>query len=225
MVKNLVKIVLPFFLGLLCAQNIYSQKFQHSILGGANLPLGAPEKFITGVTIKYEFEFAFNNYFSLGISPFLNIVNYNVTTYDKVGTTVSQEKEMEISSGIPSLTFYPKICIPISDGLTIFATYGLSGYTSSSRAFLTKTNYQTSDVVTKSYKSNSKIILGMDASIGLQIDCTDNFDLISKLSWYSADVGHSINDINFNSDWPSINVKSSLISFSVGLAFPVFHKK
>jgi len=224
MFKNLVRIVLPFFLGFFCVQNIYPQKFQHSILGGANMPLGAPEKFIPGVTIKYEFELALNNYFTVGISPFFNIVNYNVTTYDKVGTIVSEEKEMVISSGIPSLTFYPKICIPISDGLTIFATYGLSGYTSSSRAFLTITKYQTGDVVTKSYKSNSKIILGMDASIGLQIYCTDNFDLISKLSWYSADVGHSINNLNFNSDWPGISVKSSIISFTVGLAFPVFHK-
>ena len=212
-------------LGFLNIKNGYSQKFQHSILGGVNLAFEEPEVFNPGVTIEYQFEIVLSNHFSFGISPYLNIVNYNTSTYDKIGTTVTIEKEMEISSGIPSICVYPKVTFPLNDNLNLFVTTGLNGYSSFSMAFLTTTNYQSGEVVTKSYKENSKIRLGFDASIGLQIYLTDKFDLITKLSWYSADVRHSINSLNFNGDWPNINVKSSIISFSAGLAFPIFQKK
>lgn len=212
-------------LGFLNIKNGYSQKFQHSILGGVNLAFEEPEVFNPGVTIEYQFEIVLSNHFSFGISPYLNIVNYNTSTYDKIGTTVTIEKEMEISSGIPSICVYPKVTFPLNDNLNLFVTTGLNGYSSFSSAFLTTTSYQSGEVVTKSYKDDSKIRLGFDASIGLQIYLTDKFDLITKLSWYSADVGQSINSLNFNGDLPSINVKSSILSFSAGLAFPIFQKK
>ena len=212
-------------LGFLNIKNGYSQKFQHSILGGVNLAFEEPEVFNPGVNIEYQFEIVLSNHFSFGISPYLNIVNYNTSTYDKIGTTVTIEKEMEISSGIPSICVYPKVTFPLNDNLNLFVTTGLNGYSSFSSAFLTTTSYQSGEVVTKSYKDDSKIRLGFDASIGLQIYLTDKFDLITKLSWYSADVGQSINSLNFNGDLPSINVKSSILSFSAGLAFPIFQKK
>jgi len=222
---KLVKFGLPLFLGFFCAQNSYSQRIQHSILGGVNIAFEEPEEFNPGVTVEYQFEIVLSKNFSFGISPYINIVNYNASTYDKIGTTVTMEKEMEISSGIPSICVYPKVIFPLNDNLTLFVTTGLNGYSSSSRAFLTTTNFQSGEVVTKSYKDNSKIRLGFDASIGLQIYLTDKFDLITKLSWYSADVGQSINSLNFNGDWPIINVKSSILSFSAGLVFPIFQKK
>jgi len=225
MYRKFLAISFPIILGLLNFQNTYSQKFQHSILGGVNLAFEEPEVFNPGVTIEYQFEFLLSKHFSIGISPYINIVNYLASTYDKIGTTVTLEKEMEISSGIPSICLYPKFTFPINDNLNLFVTTGLSGYSSFSNAFLTTTNYQSGEVVTKSYKDNSKIKFGFDASIGLQIYLTDKFDLITKLSWYSADVGQSINSLNFNGDLPSINVKSSILSFSAGLAFPIFQKK
>lgn len=222
---KLVKFGLPLFLGFFCGQNSYSQKFQHSILGGVNLAFEEPAVFNPGVAVEYQFEIVLSKNFSFGISPYINIVNYNASTYDKIGTTVTMEKELEISSGIPSICVYPKVIFPLNDNLILFVTTGLNGYSSFSSAFLTTTNYQSGEVATKSYKDNSKIRLGFDASIGLQIYLTDKFDLITKLSWYSADVGQSINTINFNGDWPNINAKSSILSFSAGLAFPIFQKK
>ena len=222
---KLVKFSLPLFLGFFCTQNSYSQKIQHSILGGVNIAFEEPEVFNPGVTIEYQFEIFLSKHFSFGISPYLNIVNYNASNYDIIGTTVTIEKEMEISSGIPSICVYPKVTFPLNDNINLFITTGLNGYSSFSMAFLTTTNYQSGEVVTKSYKENSKIRLGFDASIGLQIYLTEKFDLITKLSWYSADVSHSINSINFNGDWPNINVKSSILSFSTGLTFPLFQKK
>ncbi|MBK7627310.1 MAG: hypothetical protein IPJ16_08990 [Bacteroidales bacterium] len=225
MYRKFLAISFPIILGLLNFQNTYSQKFQHSILGGVNLAFEEPEVFNPGVTVEYQFEILVSKHFSFGISPYINIVNYHASTFDKIGTTVTMEKEMEISSGIPSISFYPKVSFPLNDNLNLFITTGLNGYSSFSSAFLTTTNYQSGEVVTKSYKDNSKIKLGFDASMGLQIYLTDKFDLITKLSWYSADVGQSINSLNFNGDWPSINVKSSILSFSAGLAFPIFQKK
>ena len=223
MKSGFAKTLFLFLLGFLCVQNSYSQKFQHSIHGGANLPIAGYD-FKAGVTLKYEFEFALNKYFALGISPTFNIVFYNTSTYDFVGTTVSLEKEMDIASGVPSLTLYPKIYIPISDELSLFASYGISGYSSSSTAHLTTVDYLTSEVDIKRYKSGSMIRLGIDASVGLLLDYSDKFDLIGKLSWSSADVGHSMNSLEFNGDWPGLNFKSSIISATVGIAFPLFYK-
>jgi hypothetical protein len=223
--RKFLTICFFIILGLISNQNSYSQNFQHSILGGVNLAFEEPEIFNPGVTIEYQFEILISKRFALGISPCFNIVNYKVSTYEKTGTTVNKEREMEISSGIPSISLYPKVLFPLNDNLTLFIATGLNGYSSISSAFLTTTNYQSGDVVTKSYKNNSKFKLGFDASIGLQIYLTDKFDLITKLSWFSADVGQSINTLNFNGDWPKINVKSSILSFSAGLAFPLFKTK
>jgi hypothetical protein len=220
-------LAISFFiiLELISNQNSYSQNFQHSINGGVNLAFEEPETFNPGVTIEYQFEVLFTKRFSLGISPCFTIVNYSNSTYDKTGTIVTSERDMEISSGIPSISVYPKLLFPLNDNLTLFIATGLNGYSSISSAFLTKTNYPSGDVVIKNYRDNSKVKLGFDASIGLQIYLTDKFDLITKLSWFSSDVGQSINNLNFNSDWPKINVKSSLLSLSAGLAFPLFKTK
>ena len=110
--------------------------------------------------------------------------------------------------------------------MNFFITYGLSGYSSIlPTAYLTTTNYQTGKVETKNFKTRSKNILGSETSIGLQIYFNDKFDIITKLNWYSVDVGYSINGFNFNGDWPTINVRSSIISFSAGVAFPLSAKK
>ncbi len=211
--------------GLFTIQNSYSQKYQHSILGGLNLAFEEPENFEPGVTIEYQFEISLSKRFSIGISPYLNIVNYNESRYDISGTTITMGKEIEISSGIPAICLYPKVIFQLNDNLNLFVTTGINGYSSFSSAFLTSTDYQTGDVVTKSYKENSRFRLGVDASIGLQVYLTDKFDLITKLSWFSSDAGQSINRLNFEGDWTTINTKSSILSFSAGLAFPIFQKE
>ena len=211
--------------GLLAIQNSYSQKYQHSILGGFNLAFEEPEIFEPGVTIEYQFEISLSKRFSIGVSPYLNIVNYNESRYDKTGTTITMEKEMEISSGIPAICLYPKVMFQLNDNLKLFVTTGINGYSSFSSAFLTTTDYQSGDVVTKSFKENSEFKFGLDASIGLQFYLTDKLDLITKLSWFSSDAGQSINRLNFDGDWTTINTKSSILSFSAGLAIPIFQKK
>lgn len=172
-------IVILVFLNI---QTSFSQIFQHSILGGVNLSFEEPEAFDPGVIVEYQFEILLSEHFTFGISPYINIVNYHVSTYDKIGTTVIREKEMEISSGIPSICVYPKVAFPLNDNLSLFITTGLNGYSSLSSASFFITDYQSGEVVTKSYKDNSKIRLGIDASIGFQIYFTDKFDLITKLS-------------------------------------------
>jgi len=211
--------------GLFAIQNCFSQKYQHSILGGFNLAFEEPEIFEPGVTIEYQFEISLSKRFSIGISPYLNIVNYNESRYDKTGTTITMEKEMEISSGIPAICLYPKVMFQLNDNLKLFVTTGINGYSSFSSAFLTTTDYQSGDVVTKSFKENSEFKFGLDASIGLQFYLTDKLDLITKLSWFSSDAGQSINRLNFDGDWTTINTKSSILSFSAGLAIPIFQKK
>ena len=225
MLKTLSVLAISFIIATTSLQSGYAQRFQHSILGGANLPLGVPEAFNFGVIVEYDFEILLNKYFSVGISPVFNIINYKVTTYDHVGTTITKEREMAISSGIPSWSVYPKVNIPISNSLSFYFASGVGGYFSMSSAYLTTVDYITSDIEVKGFNSKSKFKLGLNTSIGLLIDYNDKFDIITKLSWFNANAGNSMNNLKFEGEWPDLNVESSIISISVGATFPLFRAK
>jgi len=204
---------------------IDAQRIQNSFLIGANYSFGDPENIKSGFIIEYEFQVSISDYFSICLSPNLNVSNYSASTYDLNGTTIVSEKEMEISTSIPSISFYPKITLPIGDDLIFFMTAGTSGYRSFSNASLMTTDHQSSEVTSKSFKASSNYKLGLSTSIGTQVYLNDKIDLIFKLKWDNINPGSSMNDLEFGGDWNKIDLKSSIFSVSAGVTIQLFNKR
>jgi len=218
-------IALLFILVFTTLTDTYAQMVQNSFLIGANHSFGDPEKLKSGFIIEYELQVSISNYFSVCLSPNLNLSNYVASTYTLNGTTILSEKEMEISTSIPSISFYPKVTLPVGDDLIFFLTTGPSGYRSFSNASLMTTDHQSSEVSSKIFKASSNYRLGLSTSVGTQVYLNDKIDLILKFKWDNINPGSSMNNLEFGGDWNRIDLKSSIFSVSAGVTIQLFNNR